>query len=141
MGCQHSASPHPDHQEAASTDLPPASQSPAPTPLSRASSISTITLTTDTEAPVVVGPPTQQTYEQNDAGLNHEPRMRRSKRQRSPESERSEDCDDGDDYLPYKRAKLSRSSTRTIHAVRKLPIGSFPNLTCMLWYRRAQCRL
>ena len=72
--------------------------------------------TTDTEGPVVVDPPAQQACEQN-AGLDHGPRVRRHKRKRSPEGEWSEN--DDDDYLPYRRAKLSRSSTRTIHAVRK----------------------
>ena len=92
--------------------------------------MSTITLATDTEALAAVDPPAGHTREQNGAGLDHEPRVRRSKRQRSPESELSVGSDDGDDYLPYKRAKLSRSSTRTIHAVRKSSIGSFstPNV-------------
>lgn len=84
--------------------------------------MSTITLPTDTEAPIVAGSSTQQTCEQTDDGVDPGPSARRLKRQRDLEGEWGDSDDDGDDYLPYKKAKLSRSSTRAIHAVWKSSI-------------------
>lgn len=92
--------------------------------------MSTVTLPTDTEAPIITGPSTQQTYEQTDAGLDPGPSARRPKRQRDLEGEWGGSDDDGDDYLPYKKAKLSRPSTRAIHAVWKSSIwtATAPNV-------------
>jgi hypothetical protein len=89
-------------------------------PLSRTSSRSTVTLATDAEAPTV-GQRTKKTREQSieSAGSNPGPGRQKHKRARDPKSEGSDDSDDGE-YLPRKRARLSRSSTRTIRAVRKL---------------------
>lgn len=57
------------------------------------------------------------------AGSNPGPSTQRHKRARSPESEGSDDDDDDDDeYLPRKRARVSRSSSRSIQAVRELSI-------------------
>ena len=105
-----------NHGETTSADIPPASQPSAPMPLSRASSRSTSTLATDTDTSIIAGQSTQQTREQEDTGLNPGPDTQKAKRARSPEDS---DGDDDDEYLPRKRARLSRSSTRSIRAVRK----------------------
>lgn len=102
-----------DHELAASIDIPPALRPSASMSLSRTSSRSTITLTTDTEAPIAASQQTQRTREQ-DPGLDPGPSVRMSKRPRRPEKGGNSDDDDDDDdeYQPRKRARLNQSSTR-----------------------------
>ncbi|KAF9642261.1 hypothetical protein BDM02DRAFT_3273532 [Thelephora ganbajun] len=106
-------------QDAPLVDIPPVLRPPAPTSLSRTSSRSTATLATDTEAPIVVGQRTQRTRGQEGASSNPGPSGQKSKRTRNSESEGSDGVGD-DEYLPRKRARLSRSSTRTVHATHSM---------------------
>lgn len=130
-GYQSSAQPNDD--VTTSTETPPTPRPSTPIPLSRTNS--TITLATDTEEPVVVGRPGRQARKQSIAGPGSSlgPSTRRPKRTRSPVSEGS---DDDDEYLPRKRVKVNRSSTRSIQAVRKSSVyviaelNSTPILLC-----------
>lgn len=89
--------------------------------------MSTVTLATDTETPIVVGRRTRQTREKpiEASHLDPGPSRRNAKRARSSGNEggESNDDDDGDDeYLPRKRAKLTRSATRSFRIVRRSSI-------------------
>ena len=114
--CKFSGELSSNHGKTTLVDIPPESQPSAPMPSSRTSSRSTSTPATDTDASIIAGQLTQQTREQEDTGLNPGPSTQKAKRARSPEDS---DGDDDDEYLPRKRARLSRSSTRSIRAVQK----------------------
>lgn len=111
----------PDHGEIASID-PPVSRPPVSIPLSRTSSRSTVTLATDTESPVVMDRRTRQAAEEpiGISGPIPGSSRRNPKRARGDGGDGSDD--DDDEYLPRKRARLARSTTRSIRAVQRLSI-------------------
>jgi hypothetical protein len=80
--------------------------------------MSTATLAADMEVPDVVVQRTRRMHGQ-DVNSIPGPSKQNTKRARSPGSGSSE----GDDeYLPRKRVRSGRSSTRIVHAVRRLSI-------------------